>query len=68
MKVQSIIFDKSYWNVTESRKWLRAHNYVYNGKVDTTKNFHRFRQSRPVKGSTYYTVTLPNRIELVITK
>jgi hypothetical protein len=48
--VQSVIFLRSAFSVAKARAWLKAHNYKYGGKVDTTLRYHRFRQLPP---STY---------------
>lgn len=42
-EVQTILFDKSMWTVTAARKWLKDHGYKVPA-VDTTKEYHRFRQ------------------------
>lgn len=51
--VQSVIFLRTLWSVTAARKWLKTHKYKHNSKVDTTKNFHRFRQFTPKRHGTY---------------
>lgn len=45
-EVQSILFDVNKFSVGESKAWLKDHGYKY-GKVDTTDNYHRFRQLEP---------------------
>jgi hypothetical protein len=65
--VQSVLFNKANWNITKSRKWLKDHGFVYNSKVHTTPNFHRFRQYNPPKGARYIIKKISNgSIELVI--
>lgn len=45
-KVQSIMFDRLKWTVSESKKWLKDHGYKVPA-VDTTSDYHRFRQAPP---------------------
>ena len=45
---QSIIFNKKKWSVAEAKKWLKDNGYKF-GDVDTTDNYHRFRQYEPGK-------------------
>lgn len=47
-EVQTIIFDRSKWTIGEAKKWLRNHNYKVPA-VDTTDDYHRFRQSPPFR-------------------
>jgi hypothetical protein len=46
--VQSILFNKSKWDLKESRKWLRENGYK-STKVDEKEHFLRFRQVDPTK-------------------
>jgi hypothetical protein len=45
-EVQSFLFDKQKWSVTAAKKWLSEHNKKV-PKVDTTSEYHRFRQAPP---------------------
>ena len=45
-EIQSVMFDRSKWTITKARKWLADHKYMI-PKVDTTKEYHRFRQRPP---------------------
>jgi hypothetical protein len=67
-KVQSVIFKKSAWTESKARAWLKKHNYESEGKVHITEEHIRFRQRAPsdFKKSGYYTVSLPNNVELII--
>jgi hypothetical protein len=42
-RIQTIIFDRERWSVSAAKKWLAAHGYKI-PPVDTTANYHRFRQ------------------------
>ena len=44
--VQSVVFMKPHWNVTNAKKWLKEHNY-YNDEVDNKPTQIRFRQYNP---------------------
>jgi len=65
--VQSIMFKKQYWTVQRAKKWLKEHGY--DGLiVDTTKNYHRFRQRDPSEfnKSSFMTITWKPSIKAVI--
>ena len=68
--VQSIIFDKSKFNLEQARQFLKDNKYKDKG-VDEKKKFWRFRQYNPLtvkrKGYSHYiTKPLENGIELII--
>jgi nitrogen regulatory protein PII-like uncharacterized protein len=44
--VQSVVFMKPHWNVTNAKKWLKKHHY-YNDEVHDSKTQIRFRQYNP---------------------
>lgn len=44
--VQTVLFDKTMWSITAAKKWLKDHGYKI-PTVDTTKEYHRFRQRPP---------------------
>lgn len=64
-KVQTVLIPES-WALKDAKGWLAAHKYKHS-KVDITQNFYRFRQRMPGGGS-YFTVKLPNGVELVLEK
>jgi hypothetical protein len=45
-EVQTVLFDKERWTVSAAKKWLRDHGYK-TPSVDTTSEYHRFRQRPP---------------------
>ena len=63
--IQSVLFDNKTYTVAQAKEWLKKHKMKH-GKVDKTENKIRFRQSNPVKSSTYRTKQLPNGIALVL--
>lgn len=63
MTLQTIIFPKESWTKQSAIHWLMEHGHKFSD-IDTTSNFFRFRQQTPRRGS-YYTITLPNHIELI---
>lgn len=63
MTLQTVLFDKDYWNKQTAVLWLMNHGYSFTD-IDVTSKFLRFRQQTPRHGR-YYTKTLPNHIELV---
>jgi len=64
-KVQTILFPKDEWTITEAKVWLDEHHYK-NNSLDITEEHYRFRQMTPMKGGRYITKTLPNGVEIVI--
>lgn len=62
--VQSIIFNKNYWNLNGSINWLKQHGYKY--EVDEKEHFYRFRQHNPYIFKRFITKDLHNGIELII--
>lgn len=56
-EVQSLLFDKSKWTPAGARKWLADHGYKVPA-VDTTADYHRFRQFPPFqyKKGTFRTI------------
>ena len=65
--LQTILFPKSKFKMSDALHWILAHGYTAY-KVDVTNRFLRFRQREPPSHASYYTVTLPNGIELVHSK
>lgn len=66
--IQSIIFNKQYWTIPESQKWLYDNNLkLLKGKmIDITKNFYRFRIKDPKQFKYFRTKKLNNHIDLVL--
>jgi hypothetical protein len=70
MEIQSILFERSIWNLKNAKIWLLKHNYktnFYGKQVDITPNYFRFRQTAP-KYATYKTKSLNNGIILILGK
>jgi len=53
-EIQSVLFSKRYWTVDRAKKWLREHKKLY-GKMHTTKDHYRFRQTDPKKYKSFAT-------------
>jgi hypothetical protein len=58
-EVQSVLFDKAKWTPSAAKKWLASHKYD-TPAVDTTADYHRYRQSPPFnfEKGTFRTITL----------
>jgi hypothetical protein len=58
-EVQSVLFLRTKWTPAVAAKWLSAHGYK-TPAVDTTAEYHRYRQSPPFnfKKGTFRTITL----------
>lgn len=69
-EIQSFLFDKQKWTVTSAKKWLKEHDKKV-PKVDTTAEYHRFRQAPPFhfQKGTFRTISIgaaSNGIKAVI--
>lgn len=62
--IQSIIFDKKYFNLYESKMWLRQHNFYTN--VDKKTNTLRYRQENPKHFDHFITKEIEPGIKFVI--
>ena len=68
LELQSILFPRKRYSAGKARSWLKKKGRKYGKKrLDTTKNYHRFRQLEPnqcVRGS-LRTITLGKGIKAV---
>jgi hypothetical protein len=67
--IQSIIFDKNKFNVSQLKKWIKKHNYTLDYGIDTKPpNYIRIRQYPPeyLEDYDYFTKDLNNGVKLVI--
>jgi hypothetical protein len=66
--VQSIIFNKKYYDEPQARKWLHSHGFRSNYKPQPhiTENFIRYRQFDPPVGANYITKLIGRGVELII--
>lgn len=67
--LQTVLFDKTKWNVRTAKKWLKENNHKYSD-VDKKENYIRFRQVDPEllkehNFTKYRTKKLDNGIDLV---
>lgn len=65
MKIQSIIFNKKYYNIEQATQWLKE-NHLKIKKVDITKNYLRFRQIAPSVDYDYRTKTINKGLKILI--
>lgn len=63
--VQSVTFDKQYWDARRAKSWLRKHGFK-SPKVDETANQLRFRQRAPGQYNQYATKSISPTINLVL--
>lgn len=54
--IQSIVFQKSDWKLSECKTWLKSHKFKQ--EVDNKKTQYRFRQIKPRKDKNYITKTI----------
>ena len=64
MDVQSVTFDKQYWDPRRAKSWLREHGFK-SPSVDETAGQLRFRQRQP-KYDSYATKKISPTINLVL--
>jgi hypothetical protein len=66
--VQSIIFNKKYYDEPQARRWLHSHGFRSNYKPQPhiTENFIRYRQFDPPIGANYITKLIGRGVELII--
>ena len=67
-KIQSILFDRTYWKTKDARNWLIKNKFNPIKRVDKTLNFYRYRLRTPNKQRYYYRISniLSKDIKLVI--
>lgn len=66
MAIQSILFDKHYWNVFSSHQWLIHHRMYPVKSPDITTHFIRYRLRDPRSFNRLRTIKLHNGVDLVI--
>ena len=64
-KIQSLLFNKKYFNIRSAVEWLIYHGYKHY-KVDVTRNYIRFRQFDPSPYKRYRLIELNNSIKAVV--
>lgn len=65
MVLQSVLFNKKYYNLSKSINYLKRMGLKYD-KVDITNNFYRFRQKTPKKNKKYYTLPIDKGILYIL--
>lgn len=64
--IQSVIFDKKYWNIEDAENWLNYHNFNTLKKYDETHNSYRFRLIDPNYFKRFRSHKLNNGVTFVI--
>lgn len=66
-EIQTILFSRDDFTVNSAKKWLRENDFKA-VKVDTTANYHRFRQKDPkkFKNDSFRTIKIADGIKAVI--
>jgi len=62
--IQSILFKRPEWKLTDCKKWLKSHGFKYD--VDKKPEHYRFRQLEPELFNKYITKKIDNNIEFII--
>lgn len=62
--LQTVLVPKDKFTLTKAKTWVVSHGFKA-PKVDSAANFYRFRQATPKASAKFYTVSLPNGVELV---
>jgi len=47
MEIQSVLFDKKYYDLKRAIEWMEKHSKLKIVKIDDKKNYIRFRQYNP---------------------
>jgi len=63
-KIQSIIFDKKMWKLTNCKKWLKKHGFKTD--LDDKPEHYRFRQIEPEELGNYKTKDIGEGIKLIL--
>jgi hypothetical protein len=63
-KIQSIIFDKKLWKLTNCKKWLKKHGFK--SDLDDKPEHYRFRQFDPEECCNYKTKDIGEGIKLIL--
>lgn len=66
-RVQTLIFDRKLFTLTEARNWARTHDFKSSG-VDETEDSYRIRQRDPsrFKSGSFKTVELTKGVKAVV--
>ena len=62
--LQTVLVPRRIFGIFEAIGWCREHKYKVT-KLDMTKDYFHFRQTKPSLLKDYYTVSLPNGVLLV---
>jgi len=64
-QLHAINFDLDLWTPSKIRRYMKKHKYVALKRVDKTSTQYKFRLAEPIVGKRYFTIALPNGINLV---
>lgn len=64
-EIQSVLFEKRYWNEIRSKQWLKDRNFKYY-KIDKTNQYLRYRQSNPEKYKYFRTIKIQPSIKAIV--
>lgn len=63
--VQSVLFQRPMWSITQAKRWLKRHDFK-KYDVDIKENHYRFRQIEPEPQFTYITEDADNGVQFII--
>lgn len=66
MEIQSIVFERKYWNQTKAKAWLKKHKYKTD--VDKKPTQLRYRQKSPRKFKKFVSKKIKKGLILVLGK
>lgn len=64
-KIQTLIFNKSHFDLKKARNWAKTHGFKYS-KIDEKENTYRIRQLDPTLFGDFRTITITNGIKAVV--
>lgn len=65
-KVQSILFDKNYWNIRNIVDFLYDHDFEPIKGMHITNNYYRVRIKHPLKNKSYRTKNISEGLKFII--
>lgn len=64
--VQSILFDKNYWNIRKIADFLYQYNFNPIKKIHVTEKYFRVRIKKPLKNKSYRTKKIKDGLKFII--
>jgi hypothetical protein len=66
VNIQAILFDKNYFNLEDTKIYLKKHRHKPIKEVHESQNYYRYRLFEPKKGDKYFTKVVKPGIKYII--